>query len=227
MVVVRRIKAMIMGSADIDYLIVHLLTEVTTSICHFKIKLIWTDQSKLLHPMTAIQPSIHPSIQPSKHPTIQPNNHPSIEQQSIHLVDKKAMVWSCFVIQWIAADSSWAERTLKPDNISNCVLNFILSLCYAPCRIRRQIKGLFTCDVICGRDKEGWRSMSGWLGGGCQLPSSSSSSSTSSSSSSSSTSSSPSLRLSSLCWMDKKHHKLVQNYNVSFHYDLMLLLLSL
>ena len=40
MVVVRRIKAMIMGSADIDYLIVHLLTEVTTSICHFKIKLI-------------------------------------------------------------------------------------------------------------------------------------------------------------------------------------------
>ena len=195
MVVVRRIKTMMMGSADRNYLIVHLLTEVTTSICHFKIKLIWTDQSKLLHPMTALQPSIHLIIPSSKHPTtqpsIQPNNHPPIQQQSIHLVDKKAMVWFCFVIQWIAADSSGAERTLKPDKISNCVLNFILSLCYAPCRIRRQIKGLFSCDVICGRDKEGWRSMSGWLGGGCQLPSSSSSS-TSSSTSPSTSSSSPS-----------------------------------
>ena len=184
MVVVRRIKPMMMGSADMNYLIVHLLTEVTTSICHFKIKLIWTDQSKLLHPMTAIQPSIHPIIPSSKHPTtqpsIQPNNHPPIQQQSIHLVDKKAMVWFCFVIQWIAADSSGAERTLKPDKIFDCVLNFILSLCYAACRIRRQIKGLFSCDVICGRDKEGWRSMSGWLGGGCQLPSSSSSSTSSS-----------------------------------------------
>ena len=40
MVVVRRIKTMMMGRADRNDLIVHLLTEVTTSICHFKIKLI-------------------------------------------------------------------------------------------------------------------------------------------------------------------------------------------
>ena len=40
MVVVRRIKTMMMGRADRNCLIVHLLTEVTTRICHFKIKLI-------------------------------------------------------------------------------------------------------------------------------------------------------------------------------------------
>ena len=39
MVVVRRIKTMMMGRADRNYIIVY-LTEVTTSICHFKIKLI-------------------------------------------------------------------------------------------------------------------------------------------------------------------------------------------